>query len=303
MLRLLGAGAPVAILAALGKGPLRTKQLTALVPGYTPRTIYRHVPKLVDLDLVERDEEAGGGHKVVHALTPERGRELYVLIERFATASAARLPRGQIRTDAWESLGRLADLWEAGVIGELSRGPRSPTELARELNGLSYHQLSRRAGSVNTAGYLGESKRSAGRLRSYALTGKARRTMGLIAGIGCWRRRHEPGEGMGLEEIATVLRAALPLAELPQHAGKRLSLYAVGGDSMAEVAAEVARDGTIRIEGSSPEKPAGWAEGSAHDWCKVLLDGRFEGFTGDDERLVADCLEALRDAVWAPAPF
>src|SRR4051794_24159453 len=144
VLRILSAGATGPILMALGEGPLRTKGLTEQVPGYAPRTIYRYAGKLAELDVVERDEEPGVPSKVVHRLTEPCGSNLYLLMESFATASLTRLPNGRIDAHAWASLGLLADLWESGLVEELSCEPRSPTQLARIEHGLSYHQVNRR---------------------------------------------------------------------------------------------------------------------------------------------------------------
>src|SRR5215216_3975976 len=120
VLRLLSAGATGAILMALGEGPLRTKNLTERVPGYAPRTIYRYAGKLAELEVVEREEEPGVPSKVVHTLTDPCGTELYTLVNRFADASLTRLPDGRIDAHAWASLGLLADMWEAGMVEDLS---------------------------------------------------------------------------------------------------------------------------------------------------------------------------------------
>ena len=100
ILRLLGAGATGAILMALGEGPLRTMELTQRVPGYVPRTIYRYSSKLAELEVLERDEEAGVPSKVVYTLSDPCGTELYNLVTRFADASMTRLPDGRIDAHA-----------------------------------------------------------------------------------------------------------------------------------------------------------------------------------------------------------
>jgi DNA-binding HxlR family transcriptional regulator len=306
VLRLLGAGAPAAVLLALADGPQRTKVLTQRVGGYTPRTIYRHIPKLVDWGLIEREEGAGIRSSVVHSLTEGCGDELCGLIKRFAAASKTGMSGGQVEAHAWAPIAVMADLWEAGVIAELSRRPRSPTELAREVNGLSYHQLSRRAGTVNTAGFLREAEHGSGQRRCYALTEKARRTMGLIAGVGRWRDRHlatADQAGMTLGEMVTVLRASLPLVELSQHGGKRLSLYVVSGDDVEEVSAATDEDGKVEVGPPDDSEATAWAEGDIQAWCTAVLEGRFDGFKGGDERLVEDCFAALHAVLWTPAPF
>ncbi|HWO47208.1 MAG TPA: winged helix-turn-helix transcriptional regulator [Solirubrobacterales bacterium] len=235
ILRLLSAGAAGAILMALGKGPLRTKPLTEAVPGYAPRTIYRYAGKLAELAVIEREEEPGVPSKVVHTLSDPCGTDLYTLVNRHAEASLARLPDGRIDAHAWASLGLLADMWEAGMVEDLSYEGRSPTELARGRHELSYHQVNRRAGLFKTGGLL-EEWQGIGRGRCYGLAEKTRRKMGLLAGVARWRHLHvvaDDEEGMTAEEMATVLRVALPLARLPEHSGKCLRLEVLGEDGPA----------------------------------------------------------------------
>jgi DNA-binding HxlR family transcriptional regulator/Fe2+ or Zn2+ uptake regulation protein len=311
VLRLLSAGATGAILMALGEGPLRTKNLTERVPGYAPRTIYRYAGKLAELEVIEREEEPGVPSKVVHTLTDPCGTELYDLVNRFADASLTRLPDGRIDAHAWASLGFLADLWEAGMVEELSCEAKSPTELARGPHNLSYHQVNRRAGLFKTGGLLGEFQ-GPGRRRCYELTEKARRKMGLVVGIARWRHHHvvaEDEEGMTAPEMATTLRAALPLVKIPEHRRKclRLNLLAENEGAGTEgeaVWAEVEADGTIQPCASPTAASDGWGRGKVRAWIPLLLDGEPDRvLVGEDEELVGDCLAGLYDALWAPIPF
>jgi DNA-binding HxlR family transcriptional regulator len=311
VLRLLSAGATGAILMALGKGPLRTKTLTEQVPGYAPRTIYRYANKLAELEVVEREEEPGVPSKVVHTLSDPCGTELYELVNRFADASLTRLPDGRIDAHAWASLGLLADLWEAGMVEELACEGRSPTELAQGEHGLSYHQVNRRAGLFKAGGLLTEWQ-GKGRRRCYGLTEKTRRKMGLVVGVARWRHHHvvdEGEEGMSAAEMATVLRTALPLVELPDHKGKCMRL-AVRGEEDApgaegeEVWAEVEPDGTIHSCAGQPADPTAWGRGRIKAWIPLVMDGKTDGvLVGGEEKLAADSLEGLYDALWSPAPF
>lgn len=313
VLRLLSAGATGAILMALGEGPLRTKSLTERVPGYAPRTIYRYAGKLAELDIVEREEEPGVPSKVVHALSDPCGTELYELVNRFADASLTRLPDGRIDAHAWASLGLLADLWEAGMVEELSCEPLSPTDLARGSHGLSYHQVNRRAGLFKTGGLVCEiESEGAGRRRLYALTEKTRRKMGLIAGIGRWRHHHvvvEDEEGMTAAEMATVLRTALPLAKLPEHAGKCLRLSVRSEDGAAgsegeEVWVEVEADGGLHSCAQPPADPAGWGRGTVGGWITAILDGESSSIlVGGEEGVIGDCVRGLWETLWTPQPF
>src|SRR6478735_2664393 len=244
VLRLLSSGASGAILMALGDGPLRTKELTERVHGYTPRTVYRYAGKLAEAGVIERHEEPGVPSKVVHNLSRSSGEELHGLLQAYAEASLSRLPSGEIDAHAWGSLALLADLWESGMVEDLNLGPSSLTELARGRHGLSYHQVSRRANLLAIGGFVHELS-TGGRRRSYALTDKARRAMALIAGIGRWRRQHvllsASKAGLSATEAATVIRTALPLVALPEHGGKGFGI----GIAEEDVWARVEPDGSV----------------------------------------------------------
>jgi DNA-binding HxlR family transcriptional regulator len=311
VLRLLSAGATGAILMALGEGPLRTKELTERVPGYAPRTIYRYAGKLAELEVVEREEEPGVPSKVVHTLTEDCGAELYELVNRFADASMTRLPDGRVDAHAWAALGLLADLWETGMIEELSCDPRSPTELARGPHGLSYHQVNRRAGLFKTAGLLCEWQ-GPGRRRCYALTDKTRKTMGLIVGIARWRNHHvvaEDEEGMTVDEMVTALKMALPLAQVEGHACKSVKLCVLREDgpqgSEGEIVwAEVEEDGTLHSCSPPADTEDAWARGKVGTWIPAILDDDPRKIlVGGEEQLVTEVLAQLHEVLWSPSPF
>jgi DNA-binding HxlR family transcriptional regulator len=311
VLRLLSAGATGAILMALGEGPLRTKALTEQVPGYAARTIYRYAGRLAELEVVDRSEEPGVPSKVVHTLSDPCGTELYNLVNRFADASLTRLPDGRIDAHAWASLGLLADMWEAGMVEDLSCEGRSPTELARGPHGLSYHQVNRRASLFKTGGLL-EEWQGPGRRRYYGLTEKTRRKMGLLVGIARWRHHHvvaDDEEGMTAPEMATVLRVALPLVQLPEHRGKCLQLSVLSEDDVPgsggeTVWAEVNDDGSLHSCADTPGDPDGWARGKVASWIPAILDRDSGGaLVGGEESFVGDCLRELHETLWTPALF
>jgi len=301
ILRLLSGGASGAILMALGDGPLRTKELTERVHGYTPRTVYRYASKLVEAGLIERHEKPGVPSKVVHNLARSRGEELHELLEAYAEASLSRLPSGEIDAHAWGSLALLADLWESGMVNELNLGPRSLTELAQGHHGLSYHQVSRRANLLAIGGFVQELP-SSGRRRSYTLTDKARRSMALIAGIGRWRRRHVvPGDKAGLNatETATALRTALPLVALPEHGGKSFGI----GVAKEDVWARVELDGSVLSCASAPASLDGHAQAEVKTWVDALLDGPPENLSANgDGGLIKTCFARLHAALWTKWP-
>lgn len=294
---------------ALGDGPLRTKELTGRVRGYTPRTIYRYAARLAELGIVERQEEPGVPSKVVHSLSEPAGRELFELVGAYADASLSRLANGEIDAHAWGSLSLLADLWESGLIEELNLGPRTPTELARVDHGLSYHQVNRRTGMFAIAGYLREST-DGSRRRIYSLSEKARRGMALIAGIGRWRRRHVVPEGtMGLtpRELGAVLRTALPLVTLPEYAGKGLGIE-IAAEEMPRGEAEAvwARVGAGGGIVSLPE-PLPQLDAQAHGRVSAVVDAIVQGHHRElkahgDTGLIKTCLERLHSTLWTVWP-
>jgi DNA-binding HxlR family transcriptional regulator len=308
VLRLLSAGATGSILMALGAGPLRTKNLTERVPDYAPRTVYRYAGRLAELQVIEREEEAGVPSKVVHTLTAECGQELYDLVNRFADASMTRLPDGRIDAHAWAALRLLADLWETGMLKELSHGPKSPTELVRGSHGLSYHQVNRRAVLFKGAGLLCEWQ-GRGR-RCYALTAKTRKAMALVVGIGRWRHHHvvaEDEEGMTGPEMAAVLRSSLPLVSLPGQAGKRLKLSVLSEDAALDeelLWPEVGEDGNVGTGAEASGAVDGWGRGQVTAWSPAILDGDSSKIlVGEDEHLVDDLLRGLHEALWTPGAF
>lgn len=316
VLRVLGAGATGPILMALGEGPLRTKELTQRVPGFTPRTIYRYAGKLAGLGVIRREEEPGVPSKVVHSLTEPCGRELHELVCAYADASLTRLQNGELDAHAWSSLGLLADLWESGMIEQLNTGPKSPTELARGDHDLSYHQVNRRAGLFAIAGFFHESS-SPGNGRSYSLTDKARRAMALVAAVGRWRRRYvisNGAAGLTPREAGGLLRTILPLVALPEHAEKSFGIDIVPLDDVSEepeeVWANIGPDGRLIVCAASPAKLDVRAQGCVSTLGDAFLNGRcVEGLRVEgDQSLIQSWLERSHASLWArlaetsPAP-
>ena len=299
-------GRPARIVLALGDGPLRTKELTARVPGYAPRTVYRYVSKLVEIGAIDREEEPGVPSKVVHSLADPCGVELHELVGAFARASLDILPDGEVVPHSWGSLTLLADLWESGMLQELNVGPCTATELAGVGHDLSFHQVSRRTSLFMISGLIRETH-DGGRRRRYELTQQARRETAMIAGLGRWRERYvvPAGEpGLTAVETADLLRAVLPLAVVPEHAGKslRLAVSSPGHDNgdEGELAwAEVRPDGAVLDCAGPREEVDGWGRGEAGAWIEMLLEGSSREIgVGGDETLVKACLRDAKAALW-----
>lgn len=292
MLRLLGAGASGPILMTLGEGPLRTKELTERITGYAPRTVYRYSTKLTEIGVIDRDEQPGVPSKVVHSLTEPGGRELYELV----TASLG----DQVAASEWGSLTLVADLWESGMLDALNHGPKTLTELAQGDHELSFHQVSRRVGLFVREGFI-EEKVEGGSRRRYALAGKSRRAMGLVAGISRWRRHYvEPrgDAGLSVGEAAGLMRTVLPLILLPEHSGKSFELRVVlGGGKKAEeepVWGDIGVDGGVVNRLLPLELVDSSTRGNVAAWVDTLLDGPRNGLqTKGDSALIDDCLRQL----------
>jgi DNA-binding HxlR family transcriptional regulator len=307
LLRLLGAGATGSILLALGEGPLRTKELTARVPGYAPRTVYRYVSRLVEIGAIEREEEPGVPSKVVHHLTDPCGVELCELVDAYGQAALEVLPDGGIVPHSWGSVTLMADLWESGMFGEMNGGPCTATELARVGHDLSFHQVSRRTNLYLIGGLIREAS-DGGRRRRYELTEEARKATVLIAGLGRWRERYvvPAGEaGLTIVEAAQVLRAALALVVLPVHAGKRLELAVVpagrsDGQGGEVVRAEVRAGGAVVDRVAQAERADGWGRGEVGGWLEALAVGARSGVRvgGGDCPLIKACLRSMHEALW-----
>jgi DNA-binding HxlR family transcriptional regulator len=301
LLRLLGSGPNSSILVALGQGPLRTRRLTERIPSYAPRTIYRHTEELERFRVVERKVRPGVPSHVTHNLTQPAGRELLRLFE------AARPPGERAGAPQSAPLGLLAELWDTGLLEQLSCGPRSATELAHELRDLSLHQVARRARRLVAAGLLDESS-SAKLGKRYSLSRRARRGTVLIAGLGRWRGRHVEPDGAGLTaaEIARLLRVSLPLVELAPGATGGLVLGVDAGEGEEQngtpIDALLARAdgaGRLRCWRAGPETPAdARVHGTVRTWLSVLLDdkrGRLR--VGGDQGLADACLGQLHSCL------
>jgi DNA-binding HxlR family transcriptional regulator len=306
LLKLLGNGANGPILVALGPRSLRTKKLTEKVPTYAPRTVYRHARTLSQLGLIDREEVAGVPSTVIHSLSPS-GRDLYNLIDYYSKASLPWVTGPGSGDGLWTVCGLLGEMWTYGWIDELGHGGRSATELAEATAETTFHQVSRRTQQLMSWSLLYESTVRSHRKR-YQLSDQTRHGMSLIGGLGRWREQHVEGGaegGLTVQEMSTVLRAALPLLELPEHLDRNIKLGIVGTTGLdgqrgsATLTGRVSAGGTIRCVKEKGADDA-WAIGTVGNWYAALLDGkRGEMRTGGDLEFADDCLRRLHEVFWA----
>ena len=306
MLKLLGNGANGPILMALGPRPLRTKKLTEKVPTYAPRTVYRHARKLSEVGLVDREEVAGVPSTVIHSLSPA-GRDLYQLVDSYATASLPWVTGPGSGEGLWTVCGLLGEMWTYGWVEELGQGGRSATDLAEATSQMTFHQVSRRTHQLLSWSLLYESV-AKGHRKRYQMSDQTRHAMALMAGLGRWRQQHVEDEeeaGLTVGEMTTVLRASLPLLQLPAHQERSVKLGIVGTTGFdgqrgsATLTVHVSAGGTVRSVKAKPSEDA-WAIGTVDTWFGTLLDGdRGRMRVGGDLELVDDCLKRLHEMLWA----
>jgi DNA-binding HxlR family transcriptional regulator len=306
MLKLLGNGANGPILMALGPRSLRTKKLTEKVPTYAPRTVYRHARKLSELGLVDREEVAGVPSTVIHCLSPA-GRDLYHLIDSYATASLPWVTGPGSGEGLWTVCGLLGEMWTYGWIEELGQGGRSATDLAEATAEMTFHQVSRRTHQLLSWSLLYESA-AKGQRKRYQMSDQTRHAMALMAGLGRWRQQHVAGEeggGLTIGEMTTVLRASLPLLQLPEHQERSIKLGIVGTTGLdgqrgsATLTVHVSPGGAVRSVKAKPSEDA-WAIATVETWFGALLDGdRGRMRVGGDLDFVDDCLKRLHETLWA----
>lgn len=304
---MLGNGANGSILMALGPRSLRTKKLTEKVPTYAPRTVYRHARQLADLGLIDREEVAGVPSTVTHGLTPA-GRDLYHLVDAYATASLPWVTGPGSDEGLWTICGLLGEMWTYGWIEELGHGGRSATDLSESTSKMTFHQVSRRTQQLVSWNLLYETA-GRGQRKRFQLSDQSRHSMALMAGLGRWRQQHVTGEaegGLTVEEVSTVLRTSLPLLHLPAHQGG-LKLGVAGATLLAgqpgsaTLIAHVSAGGAVRCVKDRPNEKA-WAIGSVNTWFAGLLDGDREHMRmGGDLEFAEACLVLLHDTMW-PAP-
>jgi DNA-binding HxlR family transcriptional regulator len=300
VLRLLGSEPAGSILMTLGQRSLRTKQLTERVPDYSARSVYRCLGKLEDFGLVEHWSEPDAPSQVLR-LTKPAGRTLFRLLRRLRSESATGL--------SWEALCWLGELWEWGFAAKLGHGPRSLANLLEGSEGVTYHQVRRKAYQFLEAGLLSATLHN-GKGRHYELTDRSRRRMVAIASLGRWRHRYllaDGTPGLEVEEMATVLRSTLPLVSLPGCGGRSIDFVITGpedkyGDrDTAELRGRVGRDGALGLGGGDEEEVDGSATATLNTWFAALLDdnrGRIR--VRGDLSLVDACLTRLYDGLWLP---
>jgi DNA-binding HxlR family transcriptional regulator len=306
VLRLIGSELAGSILMTLGQRPLRAKQLTGRVPDYSARSVYRCVTKLEAFGLVEHRPGPDASSHVLLWLTKPVGRNLFHQLCELKSESTAGLSLEECGLP-WDSLRQLGELWE--FAAELGLGSRSLASLLDGAVGMTYHQVQRRAGQFVENGLLSSTLHD-NRSKHYELTACSRRRMVVIASLGRWRHRYllaNGTPGLGIEEMATVLRTTLPLVTLAGYGGMSVDFVVTGAEdetgvrATADLRFEVADNGTLRLGEVGEVAATGSATATLNTWFAALLDdnrGRIRA--RGNLPLVDACLTQLYDELWVP---
>lgn len=307
LLRLLTEGPCGSLFLTLGEGPLRTGELTRRLQGYAPRTVYRHMAKLLQAGLVERRKEEGVPSTVVYRLARSKGRSLFKLLLRHEGVFG----NPAMDQEAWTKLLLLGELCELGWIEQLGEGSRSSTELAESAVGVSFHQAHRRVQLLrenNLLAEVGLTRRSS----QYQLTEQALRGIAVMLDLARWRQRYvlaDPSPGVTVPEVIAALAAWLPQLEDDEQPGAAVKLGVAGllepgGAKGSETLTKrIGRDGEGAAGSQDDGNIAAWAAGTTHHWLSALLDGRLDQIRlGGDVRLANSCLKQLHEGLCAADP-
>lgn len=297
---MLGDGANGLILTALAPRALHTNALTQRLPAFAPRTIYRHSRRLTDFGLIERETTEGVPSSVIQRLS-ERGRSLYRILDSFTRRDEASDATVMNGSGPWAVYTLIGEMWKLGWIQALGERGRSTSELLETSPELSRHQVDNRARQLQAWNLLHKSV-GRGQAKRYHLSDRARRGSALILALAHWCERYVPGDAgpaLSPSEIAAVLRACLPLLELPTHLEGSLSLGVAGtgvnGDSETATVSAHLHEGKVRcVKGTGA--PDSWAAGTVQSWLAAVVDGERGSLrTGGERAPLEACLAELRD--------
>lgn len=306
MLQFLGAGANAPILMTLAPRALRTKELTQKMPALAPRTVYRHVQKLGELRLIDRQETEGVPSFVIQSLSVPVGHELVQLLDRYATVTQPRYAAPHDGNGLWTSLGLIGQMWSSGWIRELSSAGRSATDLSEATADMTFHQVTRRLQQLMSWNLVSKSDKKK-RQKRYQLTDRARQGMAMVAGVARWRQRYVAravGVSLTVPEAAVLLRTCLPLVDASDYPGMSIKLGVVaapgqnGGQAPETLSAVVGASGALRIV-RDRAKPDSWMLCTVDGWIAALVEGDLERIrAGGDLDFAGHCLEQLQEVLW-----
>ena len=292
VIRLLATESSAAIMAALSDGPQRSSRLKDRLAQYSPRTVYRRVDELVRFGAVEQRSFATSPPTVVYELTEPAGQELLGVLEEIAMTWLRRCHDAPVAGRRWGALALLADGWDSAIVRELSSRPRSLSELG-VVSDMTYHQLARRVTRLTAAGLL--ERTGADRVTRYTLSEQTRWGATVIAAAAYWERRNlPPARPISAQDAVALLRAVLPLVQLPDHANAAFvaTVEVPRGEEDAQrfgsLRVEIAGDGTVSCAERGEDPPDAWARGSIDAWLSVLVEADSAALRIGGDRSIVD---------------
>jgi DNA-binding HxlR family transcriptional regulator len=301
LIRLLATESSGEILRALSAGPLRSAELTDRLAQFSPRTIYRRLDELEELEAITQLNLATAPPTVLYELTVRPGRELLRVLDQVAGAWLGRWHHGVAEGQRWGLLALLADGWDSAIVRELSSEPRSLSELG-VVSDMTYHQLARRVARLAAAGLLTRSKAS--RPSRYEPSEAMRQAMVVVAAAARWERRHllDRAQPLPVGDALALLRGSLPLVRLSEHAGAVTALTVEADDRTADspqrfgsLQVEVALNGEIEFRERSDASPDAWVRAPIDGWLDALVEGDCAALrVGGERALVEGQLRCLR---------
>ncbi len=176
---------------------------------------------------------------------------------------------------AAQILKALASAWGSALLRWIADAPRSPTQIAPLLEGVSYPTLERRLAELTSLG-LAERASREGQRHPYAATLWARRSLAPLAVAMRWERRHVPRDAVppAALELETGLLLALPLLRLSPRCDGEWTLAVDGSDCGTPLAGLTVRLGDGRAIATASISGPPYLRGTVADWLDAVIDGR-----------------------------
>jgi DNA-binding HxlR family transcriptional regulator len=286
-------------------GPQRLFGVQAALGPVAESTVRAAIANLCEIGALVREDE-GSSRAAVTSLTVG-GRELLFLADEIGIW-LARAPAGPIEPGGEEAKGAIKALaggWSSTLIRELAGRPVTLSELNEAIPEVSYPQLERRINWMRVTGQI-EPRQREGRGTPYVVTDWLRRAIAPLSVSGRCERRHMAEHVLPITEVEVeaAFLMAIPLAQLPPHAGGACLLAAQAtpgqGEPLAGVTVEVERGEVLYCGSNLAGAPSTWAVGSPDAWLDAVIDGEISDLRigGQKPQLALDLVAGLHNALF-----
>lgn len=292
------------ILRALAEESLTLGELRDRTGRPALTTLRARLNDLVEIGAVTKIERRAMPHSVAHALTAPGDELLFVtdVLETWFDRS----PNGKLEWDTESAKGAVRGLsggWSTSILRALAIEARTLTELDKIIEGVSYHTIERRLGTMRTGGQVKTLPAEGQRGKPYVLTNWLRRGIGPLAAAGRWERRHlaEETEPVTWVEVEASFLLTLAIVELPPETSGECVLAVDTKEEERRIAGVHVKVEKGQIAYASPrlQRAPTFALGTATQWMDAVIDNTAEEFhiKGDD-KLVATLVEGLHSTLY-----